>query len=849
MVILYCQHCGVLVRTKDLESGAALQTGENTACCPPCAVKTTPRRASSANIPAAARDAQTGPLPARETRLVERGTRAAERRERPPLPPSKPPLVLFVVGAVVAVLVLVFIVVAILQSGGDSSGSPAKTAEAHAPKAVSEQPPPAPAPPPEPVKEERPRPGPGALDPLVEPTPKDAPTAKPPEPEKPTPQVPVPPVPPTPGPVERVALKAGESRVVTVEAKADWQDAGVLLMQGQRVRMTVTGRWQTMPGGEFFNPKGVGPGGWSGMEVATLPFMALIGRPPDGQAFLVGEKWEGTWPTDGGVSFRPNDQRVDDNLGALGVTLEAVEEKAVAVAVAAPLKPVGGGTLARMTVRDKQINGGGFYTDFWGKGKDRHSLAIWGRRAPRSWLSASFNLAGATPTPASLVVTSLRHDSNNSFQLALLVNGREIFNGWDPAVNWEWAEHRFPVPAGLLRAGANEIRVNSLVDTDWEGRPPWYMVEAFEVRAIGVAAAGSGSSQAPPCTVAKLLWRDFAGGGDCNNFSDKNVKPSKAIWGKRTPRSTLTASFDLGSWLYGAAALRVISMHHGRSEACKVSFTLNGREIFNGPEPSTQPMTWSEQCFPVPNGVLKPGANELRISDLEDSDKEGGDPWYMIHSVDVEVTEAIVRGGPEEAAFRAPRKRLESGGLSFGPETALRLRTALRKNPAAAKKVLFAGPGWPNREVEFKAPEGWSAAPPSRELTGPAAAPLSLLDFLPEQLAKENPEAVFLCGEASAARKVPPGERADWEDAARLCLRLGALPVWVPAPATGDAEKDEGRQTLLRLAEQNQWPVVELQPAPAFSQRAGTLLGLFEKHVFCRVPLGEPGEAKGGDIE
>jgi hypothetical protein len=260
-------------------------------------------------------------------------------------------------------------------------------------------------------------------------------------------------------------------------------------------------------------------------------------------------------------------------------------------------------------------------------------------------------------------------------------------------------------------------------------------------------------------------------------------------------------------------------------------------------------MTWSEQCFPVPNGVLRPGANELRISDLEDSDKEGGEPWYMVHSVDVEVTETIARGGPEEAAFRAPRKKLEGVGVSFGPEIALRLRTGLRKNPAAAKKILCAGPGWPNREVEVKAPEGWSVVPPARELTGPAAAPLSLLDFLPEQLAKENSEVVFLFGDAGVARKLSPGEQADWEDAARLCLRLGALPVLVPAPATGDAEKDEVRQTLLRLAEQNQWPVVELQPAPAFSQRAGTLLGLFEKHVFCRVPLSGPGETKGGDVE
>jgi hypothetical protein len=698
MVILYCEQCGTMIRAKDLESGVAVKTAENSARCPQCAKSRAKR--PSGYTPSAQEAHAVDPLP-RAARASERGIRPVERGPRQSstsLPAPKPQaqqgsqrlaparpdapktasVLLIAGGVVVAVLLIVIIIVVSSQSSPNPP--PKKPDETTTVAAVTPVMPVTPMPSsPEKVPEEGPRPPVGVPDPT-----KVNPTQPPAKVEDPTPAPNEPVTPPTvpdPKPVEQPVLSPGESRSVKVDSRGDWQDAGVLLKQGQRVRLTAKGRWQTKPG-EYFEPKGVGPGGYSGMVVTSLPFMGLIGKPKDGEAFLVGDRWEGTWPKDGGVLFRANDTGTFDNAGSLDVTIEALKE-------AGPAVPDGLANTSSVKIPYEKIKGGAAYQNWANKG--RNSYAVWGKRSPHSNLTASFDLAAAPFAQAVLIVNTFKHDRNEPCQISIHLNGKEIFRGTDPNPNRDWNDDRFAIPPGTLRTGSNDLRIQSEEDVDYEGRAPWFMASAMEVQ----------------------------------------------------------------------------------------------------------------------------------------------------------VTEVIKPGTPEEAVFRAPKKTLESGCV-FGPEVARYLQHALRKNPNSAKKILCAGAGWPARELELKPPEGWTLAASPKEITGPNAGPLALLDFLPEALGKENAEVVLLFGDP---RKASPAEKLEWEDVARLCLRLGAIPVLVPPVAAGENDKDETRQTLLKLAEQPAYPVLEVQPLAAFPQRAGMLVKLFDKHVFRRVPLTPAGEPKGGEVE
>lgn len=186
----------------------------------------------------------------------------------------------------------------------------------------------------------------------------------------------------------------------------------------------------------------------------------------------------------------------------------------------------------------------------------------------------------------------------------------------------------------------------------------------------------------------------------------------------------------------------------------------------------------------------------------------------------------------EAVAAKAPLKSIDDGGVVFSPQVAVGMQKGLK--PGAAPRTLaFAGPGLPLRELEAALPEKWKRAPAGKEFSGSIATPRNLLAALPELLAKEKPEVIFLAAEAVPARKPSSTERQDWEDVARLCLRMGAVPVLGVPP--GQEGKDDMRAAMLAAAGDAQCPVIDLRGTTQAGKRAAAAIDLLEKFVFCRV--------------
>jgi hypothetical protein len=110
-----------------------------------------------------------------------------------------------------------------------------------------------------------------------------------------------------------------------------------------------------------------------------------------------------------------------------------------------------------------------------------NSRAIWARPTPLNALSISFSAPAPRYGAGTLVLTTLRHDRPQSCRMALEVNGSTIFDGEDPATTQDWVEQRFPVPEGLIKTGANTIRILNMEENGKLHQSPWLMLNAAEL--------------------------------------------------------------------------------------------------------------------------------------------------------------------------------------------------------------------------------------------------------------------------------------------------------------------------------------------------------------------------------
>jgi len=202
-----------------------------------------------------------------------------------------------------------------------------------------------------------------------------------------------------------------------------------------------------------------------------------------------------------------------------------------------------------------------------------------------------------------------------------------------------------------------------------------------------------------------------------------------------------------------------------------------------------------------------------------------------------------------------PVKVLDEAGFGFNGVIAKALQDSVAKSGKANKNTFAVlGIGLPNKDIAVKVPNGWTLAglkESAKDLTGSAATPRHVLAALPEFLAREKPELVVIISDQAAGRKTSDTEQFDWEDAARICIRFGALPVLGVPPVFPAADKEgkDLRTVISEAAQAANCPTIDLKAPSQFSKRLVEVMGLCEEHVFKRAVTAKPVPAAQGGGE
>ncbi|MGD0094312.1 MAG: hypothetical protein ABSE73_30765, partial [Planctomycetota bacterium] len=157
------------------------------------------------------------------------------------------------------------------------------------------------------------------------------------------------------------------------------------------------------------------------------------------------------------------------------------------------------------------------------------------------------------------------------------------------------------------------------------------------------ASVGATSEAGP--VLAKLLWKDFQGGVVYQDFTGPG-KSGRAIYAQPTGVNSLSGAFEMPPG-YDQGILVVTSLRHDRALACQIALYINGQKVFSGADATTKPFELAEQAFFLPAGSIKAGHNEIRIVNTEMTGKVQQIPWYMVHCVEVRISEAIIKAAYE----------------------------------------------------------------------------------------------------------------------------------------------------------------------------------------------------------
>jgi len=162
----------------------------------------------------------------------------------------------------------------------------------------------------------------------LQPSGKDAP-APPPGPSAPTgtgsPQQKSQPVAENPAPLPAALPRLRETTMAVLAAEGNWQDSGLDVRKGQRIRISATGRIRISP------TQTCGPEGIELKDPAKMMtqhpsggLIAVIGDDNDDFIF-VGRGTEVVTPRSGRLFLMINDSRFEDNAGELTVTIQVEE--------------------------------------------------------------------------------------------------------------------------------------------------------------------------------------------------------------------------------------------------------------------------------------------------------------------------------------------------------------------------------------------------------------------------------------------------------------------------------------------------------------------------------------------
>jgi hypothetical protein len=113
--------------------------------------------------------------------------------------------------------------------------------------------------------------------------------------------------------------------------------------------------------------------------------------------------------------------------------------------------------------------------------------AVWvrGRNTGAAEMRAGFLLEEAPQAAARLALEGQDAGGEEDARIRILVNGTTVFEGPNGFAAMGWSRREFPVPAGVLREGENEVRISDLEEED----DRWFMISECRLLMSGPAVS------------------------------------------------------------------------------------------------------------------------------------------------------------------------------------------------------------------------------------------------------------------------------------------------------------------------------------------------------------------------
>ena len=133
-------------------------------------------------------------------------------------------------------------------------------------------------------------------------------------------------------------------------------------------------------------------------------------------------------------------------------------------------------------------------SDLQGGARARFGKAFYGREVnyvyaqptgAAATMSATLQLERAPAAPLFLYVEAMDDDAPTPCRVQIRLNGHELFRGPSGLPNGQWRARNFPIAAGVLSAGTNELSIVNLEPKGDLGNPPWFMVARLALADAG----------------------------------------------------------------------------------------------------------------------------------------------------------------------------------------------------------------------------------------------------------------------------------------------------------------------------------------------------------------------------
>ncbi|HOW72545.1 MAG TPA: beta-N-acetylglucosaminidase domain-containing protein [Phycisphaerae bacterium] len=187
----------------------------------------------------------------------------------------------------------------------------------------------------------------------------------------------------------------------------------------------------------------------------------------------------------------------------------------------------------------------------------------------------------------------------------------------------------------------------------------------------------AGRATAGPDIGIQLTGVDFAGGAHEKFGADKFGEAQvNYVYAKPTgAHSSMKAAFDVARVPDEPQFLHLKAMDDDQPEACRIEIRLNGRLLLEGRNPFPADR-WQVHRIAVPAGVLRKGANELVVANVEENGAAGMPPWFMVASCGIGGEALVLRRDlARDFFFTLPKeKRPLPEPLPAGAEPGFKIR-------------------------------------------------------------------------------------------------------------------------------------------------------------------------------